>query len=126
MYLYGCVSLLVPECAVCVCVCVISNQNTSKKPHYVSDLSKLDVLLHETYIKVLLELRYIGRSILSLGKIAHQMWRDHPFSQRNRTTERTVGVGLGGDRKVGGRGWTKFEKGGGSRQYREGFHKIGA
>ena len=30
------------------------------------------------------------------------MWRDHPFSQRNRTTEKTVGVGFGGDRKVGG------------------------
>ena len=26
-------------------------------------------------------------------------------------TERTVGVGIGGDREVGGRGWTKFEKG---------------
>ena len=38
------------------------------------------------------------------------MWRDHPFSQRNRATEKTVGVGFGGDRKVGG-GWTKFEKG---------------
>ena len=37
------------------------------------------------------------RSILSLSKIANQMWHDHPFSQRNRTTERAVGVGnLGG------------------------------
>ena len=26
---------------VCLCVCVVSNQSTSKKPHYVSDLSKL-------------------------------------------------------------------------------------
>ena len=34
-------------------VCVISNQNTSKKPHYVSDLSKLDTLLHKTNMKVL-------------------------------------------------------------------------
>ena len=53
MYLYGCVSLLTPECAVCVCVCVcvcvISNQSTSKKPHYKSDL-----------FKVLLVLRYEG------------------------------------------------------------------
>ena len=41
------------------------------------------------------------------------MWSDHPFSQRNRTTERTVKVGVGGDRGVGGQGsWTKFEKGG--------------
>ena len=43
VYLYGCVSLSAPVCAVClcVCVCVIPNQSTSKKPH-VSDLSKLD------------------------------------------------------------------------------------
>ena len=32
------------------------------------------------------------RSILSVKKKAHQMWRDHPFSQRNRTAETTVGV----------------------------------
>ena len=31
------------------------------------------------------------------------MWRDHPFSQRNRTTERTVGVEVGGDRQMGER-----------------------
>ena len=41
----------------CVCVCVISNQSTSKKPHYLSDLSKPDSLLHKTHIKVLLILR---------------------------------------------------------------------
>ena len=40
------------------------------------------------------------RSILSLGRIAHQMWYDHPFSQRNWTTERTIGVEVGGCRKV--------------------------
>ena len=45
---------------VCVCVREISNQSTSKKPHYVSDLSKLDALLHKTQIKVLLVLRYQG------------------------------------------------------------------
>ena len=26
---------------------------------------------------------------------------DHPFSQRSRITEKTVGVGVGGDREVG-------------------------
>ena len=33
---------------VCLCVCVFvrSNQSTSKKPHYVSDLSKLIVCTH--------------------------------------------------------------------------------
>ena len=44
------------------------------------------------------------RSILSLSKIAHPIQRDHPFSQRNRTMERTVGVGNGSDRKVDGIG----------------------
>ena len=55
-------------------------------------------------------------SILSLSKIAHEMWRDHPFSQRNRKRVRTVGVGVGGDRKVGrggGGGKKKKKKGGG-------------
>ena len=28
------------------------------------------------------------------------MWHDQPFSQRNRTMEKTVGVGIGGDREV--------------------------
>ena len=50
------------------------------------------------------------RSISSSSKIAHQMWHDHPFSQRNRTTEIPVGMGVGDDRKVG-EGWTKFENG---------------
>ena len=36
------------------------------------------------------------RSILSLSKIAHQMWFDEPFTQRNITTEKTVELGVGG------------------------------
>ena len=52
-----CLSLLDSDCGMCACVCVcvcvyvcvISNQSTSRKPHYVSDLSKLDVLLHKTH-----------------------------------------------------------------------------
>ena len=40
------------------------------------------------------------RSILSLSKVVHQMWHDHPFSQRNRKTEWTMGVEDGGDREV--------------------------
>ena len=39
----------------------------------------------------------------------HQMWHDHPFSERNKTTEREMGVVVGGGRERGG-GWTKFEK----------------
>ena len=45
----------------------------------------------------------------SLNKIAHQMCRDHPFSQRNKKTEWTVGVG--------DKTWKKWREG---RQYRRG------
>ena len=33
IYSYGCVSLLVLVCTVCLCVCAISNLSTIKKPH---------------------------------------------------------------------------------------------
>ena len=66
------------------------------------------------------------KSKLSLGKIAHQKWSDHPFSQRNRATEKTVGVGVGGDREFrgGSSGGQNLRKKGGV-QYRRGLHKIG-
>ena len=99
-----------------MCVCVISTLSPSKKPLNVSDLSKLDALLHKTHIKVFSGTKVprpgMCKSVLSLSKIAHQMWCDHPFSQRNMTTEKTVGAGAGGDREVGVGGmWKKFEKG---------------
>ena len=50
------------------------------------------------------------RYIISLSKIAYQMWYDHLFSQRNKATERAVKVGAGGYREE--RSWAKFEKGG--------------
>ena len=55
----------------------------------------------------------ICRSIISLSKVAHQMWHNHPFSQKNARQQRKQwGWGLEATRK--GRGsWTKFEKGGG-------------
>ena len=57
-------------------------------------------------------------SMISLSKIAHQMWRDHPFSQGNRTT------GGGGWRQKG-RGLDKIFKKRGGGQYRGGLHKMG-
>ena len=45
------------------------------------------------------------------------MWHDYPFSQRNMTTEKTVGVGVGGSREVG------KKKGGRQKKGRD-FHKI--
>ena len=109
------VSLLVPGCAVslsvcvCVLVCVISNQSTSKKKHHVSHLSKLDALMHKTHIKVLSV--DMCTSIVWLTKVARQRWCNHSFSQRNKTTEWTVEVGVGSNRDRDS-SWTKFEKGG--------------
>ena len=42
------------------------------------------------------------RSILSISKIAHQVWRDHLISQRSMTIERAVGMVVGGDKEVTG------------------------
>ena len=52
------------------------------------------------------------RSIISLSKIAHQMSRDHLFSQRNKTAEREVRVGVSGNRegREGGGVRTKLKK----------------
>ena len=84
IYLYRSVSLLALVCAACLCLCVIWNQSTSKKPHYVSDLGKFNALLYKTH-KVLLVLRYqCDTNDISLSKITHQMWHDHPFSQKAR------------------------------------------
>ena len=55
---------------VSVSVCDNKNQSTIEKPHYVSDLSKADALLHKTRIKVLLVPRL---NISSISKIALQM-----------------------------------------------------
>ena len=62
IYLYECVSLLVPGCAacifvgVCVCMCVISNQITNKNPI----ISQISVDLTPCCIK------YTARSFLYL------------------------------------------------------------
>ena len=48
------------------------------------------------------------RSILSSSKIAHQMWHDHPFGQRNMTAERAVGMRVAGDREVVAGGMNKI------------------
>ena len=50
------------------------------------------------------------RSIMLLSKRTHQMWRDDPFTQRNKTIKRAVGVDVGGNGE--GRSSTNFEKGG--------------
>ena len=53
---------------------------------------------------------------MSLNNLTHQMWRDHPFSERNKATKRAVGA------EVGSEGVDKICKKGG-RQYRGVFIK---
>ena len=50
------------------------------------------------------------------------MCRPHPFSQRNKTTGRELGLGVEGNREGEG-SWTKFEKREG-RQYKGDLHKM--
>ena len=129
MYLCECVSLLTSEwcvslsvflyVCVCMCVCERSNESASKKPHHLSEFSKLDALLHKTCTKVLRLDMCI--SMISSSKIAHQMWRDHPFSQRKKKTKWVVGVGFGFDREGGLDKIWKREGG----QYRGVFMKKG-
>ena len=38
------------------------------------------------------------------------MWRDHPFSQRNKATERAVGVEVGDEEEGGGGGGQNLKK----------------
>ena len=67
IYLHGCVSLLVAECAV-----------------------YLYVYVCKTHSKVVLVPRFdIYRSII-LSEVTHQMWHVHPFSQRNKTLRKRV------------------------------------
>ena len=86
----------------CVYMCGISNQITTKKPRYVSHLNKLDFLFsYKTHSKILLVWKYQDstccRSIVSLSKITHQMWSDHPFSHRSNTSKITAKVNVRGE-----------------------------
>ena len=97
IYLCGCVSLLAPKCAVCVCVfvCVWYQIRVPVKKHIMCQTAVNFMPCCIKHIEVLLVPRPdMCKSILLLSKIVHQMWHDHPFSQRNRATERTVGWGL--------------------------------
>ena len=51
----------------------------------IPQCTQLDALLHKTCVKVLR--LNMCTSMISLNKIAHQMWRNHPFSERGKTTE---------------------------------------
>ena len=110
IYLYGCVSLLALEFALCVFVfvCVISNQSTSKKPHYLADLSKLDALLHKTHIKFLLVLRYQG--LICVDPYYYVAWsHNQPKKQNYRKDSGSGRLEVTGKFREG-EGWSKVEK----------------
>ena len=97
----------------CVCLCVWYYIRVSVKNHIMCQTS---VNLTPCCIKH-------SRSMLSLSKEAHQMWHDHPISQKEQWT-----VGGGGWRwqgSAGGGGIGQNLKNGGGRQYKGGLHKIG-
>ena len=118
VYLYGYFIPLVPVCVVrlCLLTCLISNQSNSKKPRHLFSLSKLMPCCKKTHYNVLVVLSTrlsMCRSIMSLNKITYQMWYNHPFCKRNKTTKIVEnGFVVWGGR--GGRGgwvhWTKLKK----------------
>ena len=73
IHLYGCVSLLVLECAVYLCVYMRETQQGRSG----AKVPRLDIY----------------RSIISLSEIAHPMWHGHPFSQRNKKSKIAGGEG---------------------------------
>ena len=68
---------------------------------------KLDALLHKTCIKV--RRLNMCTSMILLSKMVHQIWHDHPFSQKKQGNRISSGVGVGDNRELRGH-WTKFEK----------------
>ena len=109
IYLYGCVSLLVPVCAgyLCVYVRVIKSDYHQKTKLCVRPL---DVNLMTCCIKpqarsgTKVTTLDIYRSIIWLSEITHQMWLNHRLSQRNETSKIAVEL------KVGGNGKERLDK----------------
>ena len=124
IYLYGCVSLLAPECAVCLCVCVCVSVCVCvcvcvyvwyqiREPYYVSDLSALTTHLGPSGIK--LPRLDMCRSTTSLSKIAQLNKQDNRKSSRGGDWR---WEGMGGLIKIWKSGW-------GGRQYRRTSYNRG-
>ena len=77
--------------------CVISNQSTSKKPQYVSDLVTNNT--RPDLSGIMVPRLQLCRSVISLSRVTYQIWRDPPFSQVNKATKIAVGVEVGGVRR---------------------------
>ena len=99
-----------------------------EKPHYVSDPSKLEALLHKTDTKVFLVLRYQGSTCvdsyyhevkqhINCGMITHS-------AKETGQQKEQWGWGLEVTRKCEGKGWKKLEKGGVVGNVGGDLHKI--
>ena len=64
IYIYMCVSLVVPMCPVSVCACDIKSEYKQKQCQLRQTFSKFDSLLYKTHSKVLMVLRYQGSTSL--------------------------------------------------------------
>ena len=98
----GCVNLLASgECCVCVCVCDIKSeyQSTSVKQN-----------THQGPSGTKVPRLNMRRSMISLSKIAHQIWHDHLLSQIKQGNKKSSGGGVGLEATGKEGGWTKSEK----------------
>ena len=106
------VSFYCPLSELCAFVCVLYQIRVPAKNHIMCQtLVNLTpcCIKHKHQGPSSTKVPRLDRSIMSLSEVVHQMWRDHPFSQRNKTAERAVGVGVGDDREKFGQ---NLEKGG--------------
>ena len=81
---------------VCLCMCDIKSEYQQKSIVCVRPRQTW----HQDHFGTKVPRLNMCGSIISLSKIAHQMWCNHPFSQRNKTIERAVGGG----------GWRRQER----------------
>ena len=97
IHLYGCVSLLTSDHAVCLCLCL-------DVWYHIRVLAKKQIMSQTSVNSMLCFIKHTAgslstkvprvdmcRSIVSLSKLTNQMWQNHPLIQRNKATERAVG-----------------------------------
>ena len=106
IYIYMGVSLYWPlyvlcvfmcACVWCVCmsVCVFDIRSEYRHKKHVMCQTSVTLLQSPSDTKV--SRLDMCISVILLSKITHQKWRDHPLSQRNKTTKGAMGVEVGGD-----------------------------
>ena len=112
-----CVCVCVCVC-VCLCVCVWYQIRVPAKKRIMCQTSVTLTpccIKHTSRSGTKVASLDSFRSIISLSKIAYQMWHDHTFSQRNKTSEKEYGLRSEVTWNRNGRiSCTNFEKGRGT------------